>query len=80
MNIKAIITEEYTMFNGTLTEKLTGLSLYIQALRKTKVPDELINDAIKYGFMSEKDLEKEKEKEELIKSYANNESRQKANN
>lgn len=78
MNIKAIITEEYTMFNGTLTEKLTGLSLYIQALRKTKVPDELINDAIKYGFMSEKDLEKEKE--ELIKSYANNESRQKANN
>lgn len=35
MSIKAIITEEYTIFNGTLVEKLTGLSLYIQALRKT---------------------------------------------
>lgn len=78
MSIKAIITEEYTMFKGTLADKLTGLSLYIQALRETKVPDELINDAIKYGFMSKKDLEKEEE--ELIKSYVNNESRQKANN
>lgn len=47
---KAEITEEYTKIQGTGSENLTGLACYIQALRKSGMPDTFIKSAIEAGF------------------------------
>jgi len=62
---KVEITEEYTKIQGTVCEKLTGLACYIQALRKSGMPDIFIKSTIEIGF---EDIVKEKKAETILDS------------
>lgn len=57
MSFKAVITEKYTKMNGTVSNKLAGLSCYIRALRKAEISDYLIKRAIEIAYMSEEEIE-----------------------
>lgn len=63
---KAEITEEYTKIQGTGSEKLAGLSCYIEALRKAGMPDVFIKKAIKIGFEDLEENEEDKKIETIL--------------
>ena len=39
MSFKAEITENYTKIEGKTDEILTGLAMYVRALRKSNIPE-----------------------------------------
>lgn len=56
--------ENYTKVSGSTPSLLTALSSFINALNENKIPKELIEYAVKQGFMSYKEL-RESTKEHL---------------
>lgn len=70
MSFRVIITEDYIEMKGTRSEKLAGLSCYIQALIANNTPRYMIDEAIKCGFMSDEELEeKDKEIDKKIENF-----------
>ena len=58
--------EKYMNVSGSTPSILTALSSFINALNESKIPKELIEYAVKQGFMSDKEL-RESTKENLEK-------------
>lgn len=63
MKFKAVITEEYTKFQGTTQEILTGLVWYANALKHKGIPDDTIKKIVEIGLMEDEELD-EKDNEE----------------
>ena len=61
MSFKAVITEEGTDVQGTITECLTGLLFYIKKKEKSGIPENIIKQVIglKYNDINKKKYEKE---------------------
>ena len=65
MKFKAVITEEYTEFQGTTQKILTGLAWYANALKHKGIPDDIIKKIVEIGLMEDEELD-EKDNEETI--------------
>lgn len=55
---KVVITEESTTMQGTLSERLTGLCCYIEALKEIGVSENLIRNSINIVLEDEKENSK----------------------
>lgn len=63
MSFKAEITEHYTKIEGKTDEILTGLAMYVRALRKNNISERLIKGTIDIAL---KDFKNENKKVETI--------------
>ena len=63
MSFKAEITENYTKIEGKTDEILTGLAMYVRALRKSNIPEKLIKGTIDIAL---EDFKNENKKVETI--------------
>ena len=63
MSIKAEITENYTKIEGRTDEILTGLAMYVRALRKNDIPEKLIKGTIDIAL---KDFKNENKIETIV--------------
>ena len=70
MSFKVIITKDYIKMNGTKSEMLAGLGCYIATLKSQGIPRFMIDEAIRYGAMSDEELDKaEKELNKKIDNF-----------
>ena len=63
MSFKAEIPENYTKIEGKTDEILTGLAMYVRALRKSNIPEKLIKGTIDIAL---EDFKNENKKVETI--------------
>lgn len=57
--MKILITETQTELSGNGRDLITGLSLLVKALKKSDVPTEMIEAAVKTGLMTDEEMESE---------------------
>ncbi len=82
MKFKAVITEEYTEITGKTDEILTGLVMYVRALRKQNISEKVIREVIDLALKNREEKRTEtildNEKVKIQKFDLNNMSKEEA--